>query len=131
MILTKVVLEQLKILINGLGFNCFLSIAPQGTSYPFITLMPVVSVEIRSFGQIYDNCNVAITIYCNANNVATLMNMASAIESSLEYFDYTDGSNHIYCTHKENEVGPIFNNKESYWSYSADYTFKCQRERGT
>jgi hypothetical protein len=125
MILTKEVLSAIKVTIDKLGYSNFLNLAPQTTVYPFITFN-VISVPTEyTFSEVKENIHVQITIFDDERDVNTILNMASAVETAFENYN----TSKIFCTHKLNEIGPTYNNKENYFQHIIDYEFRTQRNK--
>lgn len=128
MILCKLVLASIKSELDTLGYANYLYVAPQNASYPFVTFFPVSNDIEYTFGEVMENINIQISIFCNGN-VVPLLDMAQGIEEVFDEYSTSSGGYVINCTHRTNETGPQFNGKENYWQLDMDLQFKCQRDK--
>jgi len=129
MLLCKLVLKTLKSELDGLGYSNYLYIAPQSASYPFVTYFPIANEIEYTFGQVIEDVNIQLSIFVAQANVADMLDMAQAIEETFDEIQASEGGYDIFCTHRTNEQGPRYLEKEHYWQMDIEFTFQCERSK--
>ncbi len=119
------VLSTLKTQFDSVSCNNFLDIAPQSIAYPFVTYKVVSNPTEYTFGEVNEDIKIDISLFSNSGNITDIMNLANTAEGLLQ--DLNAGN--IYCTHKDNEIGPYYMEKEHYWTHIMSYTFKYSRNK--
>ena len=109
----------------------YLYLAPEEAAYPFVTYFMVSCSTEYTFSHVIEDVNIQVSIYDNKRDVSDIIAIANDIETAFEEFNSNDGSNYIICTHKEQEGGPKYDNKEHYWTHIIEFNFKSQRSKTT
>jgi hypothetical protein len=125
MISTLQLLSAINTELDTVSARSYLNIAPQMSVYPFVVISVISTPTEYTFSTVMSDIRIQFSIFDNNSNMSSLLALASTVETTFE--EYQNGG--IYCSHIENERGPIYNEKEHYYQYDMDYIFRVQRAK--